>query len=127
MRILFAGGRIYDDDPAVDAAMALLHRTRGISVAIHGGCHLGGLDALVDAWCVDHGISTEPYPVRIAVDGPWPAAGPRRNARMLAASKPDAGVIFPGGTGTADMEGRLREAGIPVWEPYPAREAPPPA
>lgn len=125
MRILFAGGRSYNDAEAVDAALTLLHARRGVTIAIHGACHLGGADALVEAWCVAHGIPTKQYPVRRAIDGPWPGAGRRRNARMLAASKPDAGVILPGGHGTEGMERLLRAAGIPVWEPYPARSSPP--
>ena len=44
------------------------------------------------------------------------SAGPARNQRMLDEGKPDAGIAFPGGPGTADMTRRLKEAGIPVWE-----------
>ncbi len=47
------------------------------------------------------------------------AAGPIRNARMLAEGKPDLVVAFPGGRGTADMLRRVREAGIEVIEPLP--------
>jgi hypothetical protein len=124
MRILFAGGRTYTDADAVDAALMLLQDRHGVTVAIHGACHLGGLDKIVDAWMRSHGIIVETYPVRPAIDGPWPSAGPRRNARMLADSKPDAGVIFPGGRGTEDMERRLRAAGVPVWVPYPVKDGP---
>lgn len=42
------------------------------------------------------------------------AAGPMRNKRMLVVSQPTLAVGFPGETGSADMEKRLRDAKIPV-------------
>ncbi len=36
---------------------------------------------------------------------------------------PDAVVVFPGGSGTADMVERARKAGLPVWEPMKEGQA----
>ncbi len=44
------------------------------------------------------------------------AAGPIRNARMIAEGRPDLVIAFPGGRGTADMVSRARKAGIEVRE-----------
>ena len=41
-------------------------------------------------------------------------AGPIRNAAMLAKSRPDLCVAFPGGRGTTDRVGRCRAACVPV-------------
>jgi hypothetical protein len=59
------------------------------------------------------------FPVKHATDGPWPAAGPRRNRRMLVAFKPDVVLAFPGGAGTASCCAVARELGIPVIEARP--------
>ena len=45
-------------------------------------------------------------------DGLGRKAGPIRNQRMLDDGKPDLGIAFPGGRGTADMVRRAREAGV---------------
>jgi len=44
------------------------------------------------------------------------AAGPVRNAQMLAEGKPDFVVAFPGGRGTADMCKQARARGVKVVE-----------
>jgi hypothetical protein len=41
------------------------------------------------------------------------AAGPIRNKEMLA-HRPQLAVAFPGGTGTADMVGKAKAAGLDV-------------
>lgn len=44
------------------------------------------------------------------------AAGPIRNQEMLDKGKPDYGVKFPGGKGTADMLHRAKAAGLKLKE-----------
>lgn len=44
------------------------------------------------------------------------AAGAIRNAQMIREGKPEAGVAFPGGDGTADMLQRCLDAGLEVVE-----------
>lgn len=114
---------------------------------IHGACSRvvmvrgmrveRSVDMLADfaAWGLGHGI--ERYPVDHAIDGPWPGAGPRRNARMLREGKPDAGLSFGAlwrwvpptsavladpykHTGTGGMVSLLLRAGLPVrWVATP--------
>lgn len=73
---------------------------------------------LVAGW---HGFTVEPYPVDTAIDGPWPAAGHRRNARMHRDGKPDGARSFitgnlgtPLSRGSAGMLDILRRAGVPT-------------
>lgn len=47
------------------------------------------------------------------------AAGPIRNARMIAEGKPDIVLAFPGGRGTANMVAQARKAGVRVIEIAP--------
>lgn len=126
MRLLVTGGRDYRDAAAINAALDAVHAKRGITAVIHGACHTPiNADKLAGQWARDHGVPEEPWPVVRALDGPWPASGPHRNARMLGESKPDGVVAFPGGHGTSDMCRRARAAGLKVWEPAAAREARP--
>jgi hypothetical protein len=120
MRILVFGGRDYDDRNFLEAALDFLHSRRGITCIIHGKCHLGGADLFAEEWAKMMCIPDEAYPVDLKRDGPWPGAGPIRNARMLADSNPDGAVQFPGGSGTMSMR-RLCDNRKPiplkVWEP----------
>lgn len=116
LRVLVTGGRHYRDIGAVDRALSYIATTFGLAAVIHGDCHLGGADRLAKDWCRARGVVEIGYPVVEAVDGAWPYAGPNRNARMLADSKPDVGLAFPGDKGTRDMTDRLRKAGLEVWE-----------
>ena len=119
MRILCFGGRHYANRAAIARVLGAIHRRHGITCLIDGACPSGGADRLSHEWAVERGIPTERYPVNHLFDGPWPAAGPERNARMLAWSRPDAAVGFPGGRGTADMARRAVAAlgETKVWRP----------
>jgi hypothetical protein len=88
-----------------------------VALLIHGACHLGGADILADEWAKARGIPVKPCGVDHAIDGPWPGAGPRRNGRMFATTRPDAVVAFPGDRGTRNMIRQARAAGLPVWQP----------
>jgi hypothetical protein len=118
MRLLVCGGRDYADKDAAFRALDAARAHRPVAVVIHGKCHLGGADWLAELWARERGIPDEPYPVDHAIDGQWPGAGPRRNARMLRSSKPDGVLALPGGGGTADMMRQAREASVKVWDPY---------
>ena len=63
-------------------------------------------------WANSAGVSVEEF----AADwrGHGRAAGPMRNADMLAIGVPDLVVAFPGGRGTANMVKQARAAGIRV-------------
>lgn len=133
-RVLVCGGRRYADRQVVWGALdALAGRFHSI-VVIEGGAT--GADALAKAWAVSMRHVGRPVDVvemsadwsgpcanscrhggrRVRSDGSTycPAAGARRNARMLAEGRPDLVVSFPGGAGTADMVRRARRAGVAV-------------
>lgn len=119
---------------------------------IHGACSRVrrgvqvSVDMIVDFVARGLGHRVEKYPVNRHLDGPWPAAGPHRNARMMAA-KPERGLAFGPAwkrykgpdkklyksligdpvvwinTGTGDMVRRMLDARLPVrWIETP--EAP---
>lgn len=93
------------------------HRAYGIDCLIEGGAH--GVDRFACRWAQEHGVPIDPCPVEER-DGPWPAAGPRRNSRMLRERAPiHRGIAFianPPTPGTADMVRKMKRAGIPVRE-----------
>lgn len=123
-RVLVCGGRHYADRAKVYSTLDALspeppdnpHPGRwlpqGVTI-ITGKCPTGA-DQIAGDWAIVNWTGLEEYPVDHALDGPWPAAGPRRNQRMLERSRPTLGIAFPGGRGTADMVRRMRAAGIPV-------------
>lgn len=117
----------------------------GDVTVIHGACSriMGGVEVSVDTLAAfvarGLGFHLEAYPVDHQIDGPWPAAGPRRNARMLADGKPDSGLAFGAlwkreshvskwpkrwkHTGTGDMVSKMLAAGLPVrWVSVPRAE-----
>lgn len=55
------------------------------------------------------------YTVRNDLDGPWPAAGHRRNARMLRESGAEVVVAFKGGSGTAGCVKEAERLGLMVF------------
>jgi hypothetical protein len=123
VRILVCGSRHFGKTRAeliaFARAMIKLHKKHGKDIQfIHGGAD--GADTLVDAWIEVLGLRTAL--VFGVTKEEWrrigPSAGPKRNQRMLDEGKPDAGVAFPGGRGTADMCQRLEAAGLKVWRPY---------
>jgi hypothetical protein len=54
------------------------------------------------------------FAVDTQYDGEWPAAGPRRNQRMLDTFQPDLVAAFPGGNGTKSCVDAASLRGIPV-------------
>ncbi len=111
---------------------------------MHGDCPTGA-DHIADSWAIGSMFANKPTLIRFAVDhaldGPWPGAGPRRNARMLRDGKPDRGLAFGalwkpetaprrghGGvwrhTGTGGMVSLMLAAGLPVrWIAAPGAAA----
>ena len=76
---------------------------------VHGACKTG-VDAIAASLADDHYEDHELHPADWDKHGR--AAGPIRNEEM-AASKPEAAIVFPGGAGTRDMMLRLFAHGIP--------------
>jgi hypothetical protein len=103
LKVLVCGGRDYDQKLIVWRALAHLHITRGIDVLVHGAA--SGADTLAGHWAKERLITVEEYPIEVG------EGGFRRNARMLASSRPDLVVFFPGGNGTRHMRQIAMEAG----------------
>lgn len=106
MRVLVCGGRDFSDGHAIRAVLRDLDPT----LVITGGAT--GADATADRVAESLGIARAVFPANWTGDGR--AAGPIRNARMLAEGRPDLVVAFPGGRGTADMLAKAERAGVPV-------------
>ena len=115
-RILVTGGRDYDDRQLVyhvlDRLLAL--RFKGAFVSIMHG-NASGADRLASDWAVSREMGEERFPADWKTHGK--AAGPMRNEAMVA-TKPDLGVCFPGGRGTADCVRRMHAHGITVVRGY---------
>ena len=115
LKILVTGGREYSNRPFVFAVLDRVHRTRGISLIIHGAAR--GADTIAVEWAASRGVEQMPFPIS---PEEWRrlghVAGPMRNHRMLLTGKPDGVIAFPGGAGTADQVRRSILEGVPVWD-----------
>lgn len=110
-RILVTGGRAYANRTRLYKVLDAAVERLDLGFLIQGGAT--GADALAKEWANDRTVLCAEY----AAD--WsqgPSAGPRRNALMLSEGRPDIVIAFSGGTGTADMVRRAREAGVRVIE-----------
>ena len=119
-RVLVCGGRDFLDRRAVFKTLDAIHALSPISLLIHGACcdretgELRGADGLAERWAILQQIPYCGMPANWRQFGT--AAGPIRNAAMLARWKPHRVVAFPGGRGTASMMKRARAAGVEVTE-----------
>lgn len=122
MRVLVTGGRNYRDTAAIDRELSSLHRKarHDCMRVIQGGAD--GADRLAREWCHRNFVTYLNFPADWKTHGK--AAGPLRNARMIAEGKPDIVIAFPGGRGTADCVRKARAAGIPVVEVRPPETNP---
>jgi predicted polyphosphate/ATP-dependent NAD kinase len=93
-------------------ALDHLHKERRIAKVIDGGA--SGADLHAHTWAKYRNLPTERIKANWKMQGR--AAGPIRNARMLAEGKPDLVVAFPGGDGTADMIRQAKKAGVEVMD-----------
>ncbi len=105
------GGRDYQDKDRAFATLDRVHSKRPISQLVHGGA--SGADALAGEWAAQRGVAVKVFPADWQAHGR--AAGPRRNADMVAYGI-DGLVAFPGGRGTADMVRQCRASAITVME-----------
>lgn len=94
-------------------AFGRLWRQLKPSRLIDGDC--AGTDKFVAARAKARGIDVQDYPVRHELDGPWPAAGPKRNGRMLVTGRAGALAAFPGEKGTRSCIGIALDMGLPVY------------
>jgi hypothetical protein len=137
VRFAVTGGRKYGDGITVCRALIDLPGADDDTVLVHGAAQ--GADRLAaDLWGIVLGRPLEPHPATWAaacrptcrpghrrpyasspgvvptlVRDFCPAAGNYRNQEMVDSGL-DLLVAFPGGSGTADMIQRARDAGVPV-------------
>jgi hypothetical protein len=118
MRVLVCGGRKYTDRDYIWNTLCEIDEKRGpILVVIHGAATGADTEAMI--WAQTPRITGRKI-LHAPFVADWRqygnAAGPIRNARMIAEGKPDLGLAFPGGRGTADCVKQMRAAGIEVIE-----------
>ena len=112
MRVLIAGGRDFNNEEEMWAALSGLSSTTTTAV-ISGGAR--GADRLGEGWAKARGIPVERYPALWEEHGK--AAGHIRNQLMLDDGKPDLVVVFPGGKGSTSMVQKARKAGVDTVTP----------
>jgi hypothetical protein len=122
IRAAVTGGR-YDPithapnklSPRQQTELLILLDRRGISRLAHGAAV--GYDTSTADAVKEHRpkIMLLPCPVE-PKDGPWPAAGHRRNRRMLESSQAQILIALPGGSGTAHCLSEALVMGLEVWE-----------
>jgi hypothetical protein len=110
MRVLVCGGRAYTDRAEFYAELDRLHAEYAFTTIIAGGA--GGVDALALKWAQARGIATQAFSAEWGAFGRLGRAGPLRNARILAESRPDIVVAFSGGREAANMVKQARATGI---------------
>ncbi len=92
MRVVVTASRHIQDGAPIreelDVAMG-----QGMTEMAQGGARGGDRHAFM--WAVEMDFPHKTYRVDEMIDGRWPAAGPRRNERMLDCFKPDLVLAFP--------------------------------
>jgi YspA, cpYpsA-related SLOG family len=122
--VAVCGGRKYRDIPRVFEVLDLIHAARPFLTLIHGDAD--GVDLIAGCWAWARRLNPIPVPadwhrectphcnpdhVRRRQAGRinyCPQAGNDRNQHILDHYPVDELVVFPGGTGTADMHTRAR-------------------
>lgn len=115
MRVLICGSRNWKDRLPIKS---LIDQLPYHCVVVHGGCK-SGADWIADRKARRAGLRVEVCPVNHELDGPWPGAGPRRNARMLRDHGPfDLAFAFRSegeSRGTDDTIRRAKSLHIPTF------------
>lgn len=115
-RVLVTGGRWFNATDQVHLVLAPLHARFGIEELGEGGAT--GADELSKLWALAHNIPVRTFEANWKLFGN--RAGSIRNSEMLREFKPNLGISFPGGKGTADMTAKLLAAGVPtlvgIWK-----------
>lgn len=135
MRVLVCGGRTFGDvpkgftplTPSYSRVWRKASEEREIldrhlsaldphpTLIIHGAA--SGADYHAARWAKRNAVTDQPFKADWYPNGFGKldkSAGPRRNQKMLDNGKPDLVLAFPGGSGTADMVRRAKEAGIKI-------------
>lgn len=123
MRVLVFGGREYNDRQKVYDTLDIFHAKTPITLIIHGACEsrfdiqaglsIWSADELAEQWARHTYIPYLGVPAVWYVNGKLRrSAGPERNALMITKGRPQAGIGFPGGKGSADMAKKLIAYGV---------------
>jgi hypothetical protein len=127
-KVVVTGGRHFIDAARVEADLRSMMAAGTMKVA-QGGNNVPDHDTGPTDWkpvrsadalalyaCGIVGLDAETYQVKRHLDGPWPAAGNRRNRRMLKAEMPDAVLAYPDpeSRGTWNCVADAHRMGIPV-------------
>ena len=121
-RILICGSRDWNDLDFFYRAMTHWLNEQGKFDILIEGCARGADQMAGHLWANSHsGVTVLHFPANW--DRYGKAAGTIRNQQMLTEGRPDAVIAFSKdlahSRGTADMVRRARQAGVPVWIPYP--------
>jgi hypothetical protein len=120
MRALLFGSRSWLDP----APIGRLLDAATPDLVIEGESPGGGADILAREQAEARGILVLPCPVDHALDGPWPAAGHRRNERQFRLRPTHAAGFISGKVGTPFSRGsagmaRICMRGLPGYPPIP--------
>ena len=111
-RCIICGGRDITDKQFVFSSIENIDKTYHLTTIITGGAK--GADFWAHMWATHNRRDVHVY------EADWEnedrAAGMIRNKRMLADSRPDLVIAFPGGRNTDNMVKISKKAGIPVIE-----------
>lgn len=116
-RMLVCGDRNWSNQHLLNMMLdQIAHEIGGVGVVIEG--EATGADTMARKWADARKIPVLPYPAQWDVYGK--AAGPIRNAQMLAEGKPTHVVAFHNdiekSRGTKDMVARARKSGlVDIW------------
>lgn len=118
MLVLVTGGSKYRRRDVVFSSLTDFHKEHRITFLVTGGCPTG-VDKYAREWADENGVDGKDYPAEWDRFGL--SAGPIRNSEMLTKHHYDACIVFPGGSGTADMRKKALRARIPIHH-LPRRE-----
>lgn len=109
MRLLVCGGRHFDDAALVEGGLTAFHTASPISVVIHGG--LPGIGMPLESWARRNAIHVIRYPANFTLGKRGDST---RDEFMLADSRPDMLLVFPGGRRTAELLHEANRTQVPV-------------
>jgi|GEM_PF-1050464 len=111
-RVLITGSRNWLAAGTVVAVLDRLLAAHPALVVVHGACPTGA-DRIAGEWCEELGVPAEGHPADWATHGR--AAGPRRNAEMVATAPAEChAFIRAGSAGATDCAKKAEQAGIPT-------------
>jgi hypothetical protein len=120
VKAIVCGGRDYRNRDRLFRVLDAAAERLGVDAIVEGGQRSKdpetderfGADWLAKSWAIQRGLQCDTYYAAWDLHGK--AAGPMRNAEMLAKSDAELVIAFPGGAGTADMVRRAEQAGVEV-------------